>query len=138
MKAVLFIVITVELMWLGWSGVFNAHHEQYVVGDMGYFLAMFPGAAVLDYAAIQCLLTLKWGEETFKYVKWLIALFAASVVGHLVGAYGFITDNMVVLGMYDMLGAFILAAEVGVFIVYGMANLSSRHNNYNSSGSKHT
>jgi hypothetical protein len=123
------LLLSVELFWFIWGGGFNNLHSDHAVSDWGYFLAMFPGAAILDYLVIQGLLAMTYSLVAFRYILWLVCLFAVSLTSHVLGAIGFLLgseNGLFMLSFYDAMGSFILAAEIGVFLAYGLGGLYSR------------
>jgi len=83
-------------------------------------------AALVDYYCIQLITAMKWTIRSHKYFVCLVTLLAASIGSHLVGCIGFWSNTPYLLQLYDTLAVFLLVAELGVFVIYGLDILRGR------------
>ena len=134
MKAAFLIILVVQLAFTAWADRLTFLHDQREIGDGLYFLAIIPGAAIVDYIALSFLVALKWGKAVFTYMHWLAFFLACSVFSHVIGAYAFIAGIDWLLLAYDIIGVSLLLAELGVFVKYGMDNILSWATDNSSTG----
>lgn len=126
MRNALLLIIASQCLWYIWGERTNSLYMSDVIGNAEYFWSTFIFAALIDFFCIQIIVSLRWTAETSKYMSYLVALLAASVGSHLVGCIGFWTDSRVMLQVYDLTSVFLLIAELGIFVGYGLDTLYRR------------
>ena len=134
MRQAFLIILVVQLLWLMWGGSFNTMHQAGDIGDRGYFLATFPGAAIVDYITLRLLFDIDWNRQNVRYMQYLVCFVGTSVFTHLLGAYGYLAGNASALELYDVVGTILLLAEIGVLLSYGMGIFNRAIHNTNIGG----
>lgn len=120
MRLAFLLIIAVQCVWSLWSGYINPLHASELIGNARYFWSIFVAAALIDYYCIQVLTAMPWSTRSYKYFKYLISLLAASIFLHTVGMVGFLGGSTLLLKLYDTTSVFLLIAELGIFVLYGM------------------
>lgn len=126
------LVIGVELAWVPWSEYVNLAHdnmsdatpEDAALANGLYFYGMFVTAALVDFFAVQVLISTLKKNNLYQMI--LILLFCTSLASHTLGMVAFFMDFEVVMQVYDYVGRGILALEAVVIITYGLDRLLIR------------